>query len=53
MSILVDIIMILAAIVVVLVLLLGAMYVAIIAYHEARWKKIKSENYEQYNQEEM
>ena len=43
------IILALLGIILVLVVLLGAAYAAIIAYHEARWKKIKSEKYEQHN----
>lgn len=51
MSILIDIILILAALVLVLVLIAGAMYVAIIAYHEARWKQIKGDSYDQFNRD--
>lgn len=46
---LILIILALLGIILLLVVLLGAAYAAIIAYHEAQWKKIKSEKYEQHN----
>ena len=33
------------------VILAVAMYLAIVLYHEARWRKIKSNKYEQHNKE--
>lgn len=49
MTTLLTIILGLLAVILALVVLLGAMYAAIILYHEARWRKIKSERYEQHN----
>ena len=46
---LITIILALLGIILLLVVLLGAAYVAIIAYHEARWRKNKSEKNEQQN----
>ena len=46
---LIAIILALLGIILVLVVLLGAMYAAIIAYHEAQWKKNKSKKYDQHN----
>ena len=51
MTTLLTIIIALLVIILALVVLLGAMYAAVILYHEARWRKIKSEKYEQHNQE--
>lgn len=48
---LLSIIIILVAIVALLLVIAGAMYVAIIAVHERRWRKIKSKKYEQFNEE--
>lgn len=39
----------LLAVILALIVLAAAMYIAIILYHEARWRKIKSERYEQHN----
>lgn len=49
MTTLITIIIALLAIILALVVLLGAAYAAIVLYHEARWKKIKSKKYEQHN----
>ena len=49
MTTLLTIIIALLVIILALLVLLGAMYAAIILYHEARWRKIKSERYEQHN----
>ena len=49
MTTLLTIIIALLVIILALVVLAAAMYIAIILYHEARWRKIKSERYEQYN----
>lgn len=49
---LVTIIFILLLIILLLVFLVGAMYAAIVAYHETRWRKIKGESYDQYNQDQ-
>ena len=49
MTTLLTIIMGLLAVILALVVLAAAMYIAIILYHEAQWRKIKSEKYEQHN----
>lgn len=49
MTTLLTIILGLLAVILALIVLAGAMYLAIIIYHEARWRKIKSERYEQHN----
>ena len=49
MTTLLTIIIALLVIILALVVLAAAMYIAIILYHEARWRKIKSERYEQHN----
>lgn len=49
MTTLLTIILALLATCLALVVLAAAMYIAIILYHEARWRKIKSERYEQHN----
>lgn len=46
---LITIILALLAIILALLALAGAMYLAIVIYHEWRWRKIKSEKYEQHN----
>lgn len=49
MTTLITIILGLLAVILALLVLAAAMYIAIILYHEARWRKIKSERYEQHN----
>ena len=49
MTTLLTIIMGLLAVILALVSLAAAMYIAIILYHEARWRNIKSNKYEQHN----
>ena len=49
MTTLLTIILGLLAVILALIVLAAAMYIAIILYHEARWRKIKSERYEQHN----
>ena len=49
MTTLITIILGLLAIILALLALAGAMYLAIIIYHEWRWRNIKSDNYEQHN----
>lgn len=49
MTTLITIILGLLAVILALIVLAAAMYIAIILYHEARWRKIKSEKYEQHN----
>lgn len=49
MTTLITIILGLLAVILALIVLAAAMYIAIILYHEARWRKIKSERYEQHN----
>ena len=49
MTTLLTIILGLLAVILALMVLAAAMYIAIILYHEARWRKIKSERYEQHN----
>ena len=46
---LITIILALLAIILALLALAGAMYLAIIIYHEGRGRTIKSDNYEQHN----
>lgn len=45
----IAIILALLAVILALIVLAAAMYLAIIAYHEARWRNIKSNKYEQHN----
>lgn len=49
MTTLLTIILGLLAVILALLVLAAAMYIAIVLYHEARWRKIKSERYEQHN----
>lgn len=49
MTTLLTIIIALLVIILALLVLAAAMYIAIVLYHEARWRKIKSERYEQHN----
>lgn len=49
MTTLITIILGLLAVILALIVLAAAMYIAIILYHEARWRKIKSDRYEQHN----
>ena len=49
MTTLLTIILVLLAVILALIVLAAAMYIAIVLYHEARWRKIKSERYEQHN----
>lgn len=49
MTTLITIILVLLTVILALIVLAAAMYIAIILYHEARWRKIKSERYEQHN----
>ena len=49
MTTLLTIILGLLAVILALLVLAAAMYIAIILYHEARWRKIKSNKYEQHN----
>lgn len=51
MTTLITIILALLAIILALLALAGAMYLAIVIYHEWRWRKIKSDHYETYNKE--
>ena len=46
---LLTIILGLLAVILALLVLAAAMYIAIVLYHEARWRKIKSNKYEQHN----
>lgn len=39
----------LLAVILALVVLAAAMYIAIVLYHEARWRQAKSDKYEQHN----
>lgn len=41
----------LLAVILALVVLAASLYLAIVLYHEARWRQIKSERYEQHNDE--
>lgn len=49
MTTLLTIIMGLLAVILALIVLAAAMYIAIVIYHEWRWRNIKSDNYEQHN----
>lgn len=49
MTTLLTIIIALLVIILALLVLAASMYLAIVIYHEARWRKIKSERYEQHN----
>ena len=49
MTTLITIILGLLAIILALLALAGAMYLAIVIYHEWRWRNIKSDNYDQHN----
>lgn len=49
MTTLITIILALLAIILALLALAGAMYLALVIYHEARWRNIKSDNYDQHN----
>lgn len=49
MTTLLTIILVLLAVILALIVLAASMYLAIVLYHEARWRKIKSERYEQHN----
>ena len=49
MTTLLTIILGLLAVILALLVLAAAMHIAIILYHEARWRKIKSNKYEQHN----
>lgn len=49
MTTLLTIILGLLAVILALLVLAAAMYIAIVLYHEARWRNIKSERYEQHN----
>lgn len=51
MTTLLTIILGLLAVILALVLLAASMYLAIVLYHEARWRNIKSNKYEQHNKE--
>lgn len=46
---LLTIILVLLTVILALIVLAASMYLAIVLYHEARWRKIKSERYEQHN----
>lgn len=49
MTTLLTIILVLLAVILALLVLAASMYIAIVLYHEARWRNIKSERYEQHN----
>jgi len=49
MTTLLTIILGLLAVILALLVLAASMYLAIVLYHEARWRKIKSNKYEQHN----
>ena len=49
MTTLITIILGLLAVILALIVLAASMYLAIILYHEARWRRIKSDRYEQHN----
>jgi len=49
MTTLLTIILGLLAVILALIVLAAAMYIAIVLYHEWRWRNIKSDNYEQHN----
>jgi len=49
MTTLLTIILGLLAVILALLVLAAGMYLAIVLYHEARWRKIKSNKYEQHN----
>jgi len=49
MTTLITIILALLAVILALIVLAGAMYLAIVIYNEWRWRNIKSDNYEQHN----
>lgn len=49
MTTLLTIIMGLLAVILALIVLAAAMYIAIVIYHEWRWRNIKSNKYEQHN----
>ncbi len=49
MTTLITIILGLLAVILALLVLAASMYLAIVLYHEARWRNIKSNKYEQHN----
>ena len=51
MTTLITIILGLLAVLLALLVLAASMYLAIVIYHEWRWKSIKSNKYEQHNKE--
>ena len=51
MTTLITIILGLLAVILALLVLAASMYLAIVIYHEWRWRNIKSNKYEQHNQE--
>ena len=51
MTTLITIILGLLAVLLALIVLAASMYLAIVLYHEARWRNIKSNKYEQHNKE--
>lgn len=51
MTTLITIILGLLAVILALVVLVASMYLAIVIHHEWRWRNIKSNKYEQHNQE--
>lgn len=51
MSTVIEIIGIVIAVILLAVILLGAAYAAIVIYNDRKWEKIKSDKYEQHNQE--
>ena len=50
MTTLITIILGLLAVILALLVLAASMYLAIVIYHEWRWRNIKSNKYEQHNQ---
>ena len=53
MSTIIEIIGIIVAILLLAVIVVGAMFAAVVIYHNHRWEKLKSDKYEQHNQEEV
>lgn len=51
MTTLITIILGLLAVILALLVLAASMYLAIVIYHEWRWRNIKSDHYETYNKE--
>lgn len=53
MSTVIEIIGIVIAVILLAVIVMGALFAAVVIYNDRKWEKIKSDKYEQHNKEKV